>query len=271
METAAAALVVAGVAVMAFHQFGTDSKARSLAHRFGAERVRALYFQAVVNNLDLAARAMANDAALRDWEATRARLLSSLPKPEALPGQIPRLAGAVADDAETWVSPEWSTAPKPPEPSTELDLLLSLLRGQRLDGQIAYVQRKLSASLGAPGQRAAAVRVLSRLLLAAAAVTGLIAGALVAMGRSPGDTDLKLALAVMVGAVVAAMALWLINDDRLLAGDAERYAAYLAALSKARARFDAGGAPEKLAALREVEVICYRDLREFVAAHWRAR
>jgi hypothetical protein len=67
------------------------------------------------------------------------------------------------------------------------------------------------------------------------------------------------------------MALWLINDDRLLAGDAERYAAYLAALSKARARFDAGGVPEKLAALREVEVICYRDLREFVAAHWRAR
>jgi hypothetical protein len=271
IEVVAAVLVVAGVAMMAVHKFGAKAKARSLAHRFGAERVRALYFQAVINTPDLAARAMADDAALGEWKVARGRMLSCLPRPEDLPGQVPTLAGPVDDDAETWVAPEWAQPPQPPEPSAELDLLLSLLRGQRLDGQIDYVERKLSASLGAPGQRAAVARTLSRLLLAVAAATGVMAGVLIAMGRAPGSTDVKLALEVTVGAIVAVMALGVINDDRLLGGDAKRYAAYLAALTKARARFDKGAAPEKLAALREVEVVCYRDLREFVGAHWRSR
>lgn len=271
VEMVAAVLVVAGLATMAVHKLGKGPKARSLGQRFGAERVRALYFQAVVNNLDLVSRAMSNDAALGDWKMTRARLLSYLPKPEDLPGQIPKLAGEVENEAETWVVAEWSTPPAPPEPSADLDLLMSLLRGQRLDGQIDYVGRKLSASLGAPGQRAAVVRWLSRMLWAAAAVTGLIAVVLLVMGRSPIDTDVKLALEVTVGAIVAVMALGVLNDGKLLAGDAERYAAYSEALSNARARFDNGGAPERLAALREVEVVCYRDLREFVGLHWRSR
>lgn len=270
MEGAAAGLTIAGLGLMAFHEFGQGSKARWLGQRFGAERVRGLYFQAVTNNLDLVARAMANDAALGEWKVTRARLLSYLPKPEDLPGQVPRLAGPTTDD-ETWVLPEWSAAPKPPPPSPELDLLLSLLRGQRFDAQLDYVERKLSDSLGAPGQRAAVVRRLSLLLLAAAVVTGAIAGVLLATGRAPGDTDVKLALAVTVGAIVATLALRVINDDRLLSGDAGRYAAYAAAARKARDRFDAGGLPEKLAALREMETIAYRDLRAFVANHWRAR
>jgi len=272
IELAAVALVVAGVAIMGVHRLGAGSKARSLAHRFGAERVRALYFQALVNNLDLAARAMADDTALGAWKAARAQALCDLPEPEDLPGQIPRLAGPVEDDAEAWVSPAWSTPPDPPEPSTELTLLLSLLRRQRLDGQMDYLQRKLSDSLGAPGQRAGLVRGLGRLLLGAAAVTGLMAAVLVlAMGRKLGGADVKLALEVMAGAIVAALALGVVNDDRLLAGDASRYAAYFAALSQARARFDTGGPALKLAALREVEVVCYRDLREFIGSHWRSR
>ena len=272
IEVAAAALVVAGLAIMGVHKLGAGSKARSLAHRFGAERVRALYFQALVNNLDLAARAVADDTALGAWKAARARALTDLPEPEDLPGQIPKLAGPVEDDAETWVSPAWSTPPDPPEPSMELNLLLSLLRRQRLNGQIDYLQRKLSDSLGAPGQRAGVVRGLSRLLMGAAVVTGLMAGVLVvAMGRKLGGADVKLALEVMAGAIVAVMALGVANNDRLLAGDANRYAAYFAALSKARARFDTGGPALKLAALREVEIVCYRDLREFVASHWRSR
>src|SRR4051812_35052958 len=188
IEMVAAGLIVAGLATMGFHKLGAGSKARSLGHRFGAELVRALYFQAVANNLGLVARAMADDAALDAWKAARARTLSCLPEPEDLPGQIPKLAGPVDDDAETWVSPEWSKPPEPPEPSADLDLLLWLLRGQRLDGQIDYLQRKLSASLGAPGRRAAVVRGLSRFLLAAAVATGLMAGVLVMMGRGLGDT-----------------------------------------------------------------------------------
>jgi hypothetical protein len=272
IEMAAVAVALTGLALMGVYRLGAGSKARSLAHRFGAERVRALYFQAVVNNLDLAARAMADDAALGVWTSARAQMLSDLPKPEDLPGQVPKLAEPAFDDAETWVSPAWSTSPDPPEPSPQLTVLLSLLRGQRLEGQINYLQRKLSDSLGAPGQRAGLVRGLGRLLLGAAAVTGLMAAVLViAMGRKLGGADVRLALEVTVGAVVASVALGVVNDDQLLAGDAKRYAAYFAALSKAVFRFDTGGPAQKLAALREVEIICYRDLREFVGSHWRSR
>ncbi|MBJ7413233.1 MAG: hypothetical protein JHD15_23140 [Phenylobacterium sp.] len=270
MGFAAAALTIGGLGLMAFHEFGASSKARWLAQRFGAERVRALYFQAVANNLDLVARAMTSDAALGEWKQARSRLLSLLPRPEDLPGQVPKLAGPV-DDADAWVAPEWTPPPGPPEPSPDLDLLLSLLRGQRLDAQLDYVRRKLSDSLGAPGQRAAAVRRLSLLLLAAAAVTGAVAGVLLASGRAPADTDVKLALEVTVGALVVALALRVINDDRLLSGDAARYASYAEAVSKARTRFDAGDLAEKQAALREMEIVAYRDLRQFVGAHWRAR
>jgi hypothetical protein len=148
---------------------------------------------------------------------------------------------------------------------------LSLLRGQRLDAQVDYVQRKLSDSLGAPGRRAGVVRALSKLLLAAAVMTGVIAGVLLANGQTPADTDVKLALEVMVGALVAVLALRVVNDDRLLAGDAGRYAAYFAAVSEARTKFDRGDLAEKLAALREMETVAYRDLRAFVAARWKAR
>ncbi|MBX3484207.1 hypothetical protein [Phenylobacterium sp.] len=272
VERVAAVLVVAGLAMMAVHRFGAGARARALARRFGAERVRALYFQAVVNNPGLAARAMSDDAALADWRAARARMLEGLPAPEDLPGQVPRLARPVEDDAEAWVAPEWSTPPAPPEPSKDLDLLLSLLRGQRLEGQLAYVERKLGASLGAPGQRASVVRMLSRLLLAAAVVTGVMAAVLVfALDRAPGGADVKLALEVAAGALVAAMAISVVNDDRRLAGDATRYAAYAAALARARTRFDRGDLPEKLAALRDVEITCHHDLRAFIANHWRAR
>lgn len=270
VEMIAAALVIAGLGLMAFHELGATSKARWLGQRFGAERVRALYFQAVANNLDLVARAMANDEALGEWKVARGRMLSYLPKPEDLPGQAPKLAEP-PNDAETWVLPEWSTPPKPPDPSPQLDLLLSLLRGQRLDAQVDYVQRKLSASLGAPGRRAAVVRGLGRLLLAAAVMTGVVAGVLLGTGQTPADTDVKLALEVTVGALVAALALRVINDDRLLAGDAGRYAGYFAEVSKARTRFDRGDLAEKLAALRDMEMVAHRDVREFIAAHWRAR
>lgn len=113
------------------------------------------------------------------------------------------------------------------------------------------------------------VRGLSKLLLAAAVMTGVVAGLLLATGRAPADTDVKLALEVTVGALVVTLALRVVNDDRLLAGDAGRYAAYFTAVSAARTRSDRGDLAEKVAALREMEVVAYRDLREFVAAHWR--
>ena len=72
-------------------------------------------------------------------------------------------------------------------------------------------------------------------------------------------------------AAAAALALRMVNDDLKLSEDASRYAWYGASVQGARTRFDAGDMGEKLAALREMEVVAYQDLREFIAAHWRGR
>jgi hypothetical protein len=267
---AAAAFAVAGAALFAFHWLDTGSKSRWLSNRYWTERVRALYFQVIINNLGLVARAMTDDAALGEWKVVRARALAALPHPEGLTGRIRRLAGRVGDE-EVWVSPEWRTPPAPPEPSAELDVLLPLLRSQRFDTQLAYVDRKLGESLRAPGRLARAVRLGSDVLPALAVAAAAVAGVLFALGFGAGDARVQAALAVAASATATALALRVVNEALALTDDAGRYAWYSAAVMQARNRFDAGDVAEKVAALREMEAVAYRDLREFIAAHWRAR
>ncbi|HEX7947657.1 MAG TPA: hypothetical protein VF495_23535, partial [Phenylobacterium sp.] len=146
-----------------------------------------------------------------------------------------------------------------------------LLRSQRFDVQLAYVDRKLSDSLRTPGRRSQVVRRGSDFLPSVAVLAAAAAGILMAAGLTPADAWVKLALALAATATAVALALRVINDSLLLSDDASRYAWYSAAVLRARNRFDAGDLGEKLAALRDMETVAYRDLREFVAAHWRAR
>lgn len=267
---AAAVLTVSGAGLTAFHWLDHHSKARWLGNRFWTERVRGLYFQAIVNNLDLVARAMSDNNALGEWKAVRANALSALPKPDDVTAQIAKLAGPV-EESDVWVVPGWSRPAPPPQPSEGLDILLPLLRSQRFDVQLAYVDRKLSDSLRTPGRRSQVVRRGSDFLPSVAVLAAAAAGILMAAGLTPSDPWVKLALALAATATAVALALRVINDSLLLSDDASRYAWYSAAVLRARNRFDAGDLGEKLAALRDMETVAYRDLREFVAAHWRAR
>jgi hypothetical protein len=266
----AALLAVAAVALALLRRADVRANARWLAERYWTERVRSLYFQTIVNNLGLVADAMRDDTALGRWKVTRATALKALPEPEDVTSRVPRLAGPVAEE-ETWISPDWRQPPPTPAPSEELDTLLALLRSQRFDVQLAYSDAKLSDSLRAPARRSAAVRRGSQVLPALAVGAAGAAGVMLASGAAVGDVGVRLALAAAAAAMAAALALKMLNEDLRLSDDAARYAWYSAAVTRARARFDAGGLAEKVAALREMEVIAYRDLREFVAAHWRAR
>ena len=69
-----------------------------MGSRYWTERARGLYFQVLVNNLDLAARAMTDDRALAEWKMARARALEALPSAGdgALLGGIDQVLG---DDA----------------------------------------------------------------------------------------------------------------------------------------------------------------------------
>lgn len=266
----AAALALAGAALALARRMDVRANARWLGHRFWTERVRSLYFQTIVNNLGLVAEAMRDDAAFGRWKVTRAAALKALPEPQDVTAQVRELAGPAAD-ADTWVVEAWREPPPTPPPSEELDTLLALLRSQRFDVQLAYSDAKLSDSLRAPRRRSQAVswggEVLPGIAVLAAAAAGLVA----LLGGDLSGVGFRAALAVAVAATAGALALRVLNDNLLLTEDASRYAWYSAAVTRARARFDAGGLPEKVAALREMEAIAYRDLREFVSAHWRTR
>lgn len=266
----AAILCAIGVLLGAVHWLDRPAKARWLGNRFWTERMRALYFQTVINNLDLVAAAMRDDTALGEWKAARARALNALPTPEDLATQINRLAGDVGED-EAWVLAEWAPAPAPPSPSVELDIIFTLLRTQRFDSQIAYTDRKLGDSLRTPRRRSQAVHAGGQILPAGAVLATVVAGGLLGLGQPVEGVQVRLALATAAAAAIAALALRMVNEDLRLSEDAGRYAWYGAAVQRARARFDAGDLGEKLSALRDMEVIAYRDLRAFVSAHWRGR
>lgn len=265
---AAALLCAVGALFGAVHWLDRPAKARWLGNRFWTERMRALYFQTLINNLGLVAAAMRSDAALGEWKAARARALAALPTPDDLAAQIGKLAGAVGDD-EAWVLADWAPPPAPPEPSEELDIVFTLLRTQRFDSQIAYTDRKLGDSLRAP--RSKVVTLGAQLAPAGAVLAAITAGLLLLVGQPVDGMMVRLALALTASATVAALALRMVNDDLKLSEDAGRYAWYGAAVQRARTRFDAGDLSEKLSALREMEVVAYRDLRAFIAAHWRGR
>lgn len=266
----ALALCLGGAGLALFHWLGADSRARWLGHRYWTEQARGLYFQTLINNLDLVARAMSDDQALAEWKVARARALAALPAPEVMPAQLGRLAGEPTDD-EAWIVREWTSSPAPPPTSDELALLLELLRRNRFGIQLAYTEGKLGDSLRAPRRRSEAIRVGSDILPVVAVVAAAFAGGLMAWGLPASDPAIRILLGLATSGTAIALGLRLINDSLLLTDDAGRYAWYSAAVLQARARFDAGGLSEKIAALRDMEVVAYRDLRAFVAAHWRAR
>lgn len=267
---AALLFCLASAALGAVHALDGPARARWLGHRFWTERMRALYFQALVNNLDLVADAMRSDAALGHWKAARARALAAMPTQGDLSARVNQLAGAVSDD-EAWVLPEWAQAPATPQPSEELEIVLTMLRTQRFDSQIAYTDRKLGDSARAPRPRSRMVQFGGRALPAVALASAGAAGLLLLAGQPAEAIAVRLAVATAAAAAAAALALRMVNDDLKLSEDAARYVWYGAAVQRARARFDAGDLGEKLAALREMEVVAYRDLCAFVAAHWRGR
>ena len=95
LGAAAALLCLAGAIFGGVHWLDRPAKARWLGNRFWTERMRALYFQTIINNLGLVAAAMRSDASLGEWKAARARALAALPTPDDLAAQIGKLAGVV--------------------------------------------------------------------------------------------------------------------------------------------------------------------------------
>ncbi|WP_337187794.1 hypothetical protein [Phenylobacterium sp.] len=268
---ALAVLLALAAGVLAIGQvLAARSNAGWLGSRYWTERARGLYFQVLVNNLDLAARAMTDDAALGAWKRTRAQALDALPPAGDLAGRVRDMTRDVADD-EVWIVPAWRAAPPAPEPSPHLDLLLSCLRAQRMDVQIDYSRRKLGDSLATPRRQADAARRAAGALTVAAVTAAGLAGLLLTVGFTPHALGVRAVVAVAAAAAALALGLRAVNDSLFPASDLVRYAWYNAAAVQARAQFDSGDLEARIDALRAMEGHAYRDLRGFIASHTRPR
>jgi hypothetical protein len=241
-----------------------------LAHRFWTERIRQFHFQFVLSHLDLAVRAMRDDAALTEYRKLRATAFADF-KAQAkhAPERIHQLKTDVTE-AQVWIDPDWAKPPKLPDgPRADLDILLDALRRLRIDVQTQYAGAKLTAHRHSPGWRAwwfGAVGDVSTGLVAACACLAGIAMIV------PAFSGWHSWLWAGVGAFGALGLMARVMEQGLQTQiDHERYEWYDSAVQAAGARYAEGGLRDKIAALREMEVLAYQEMRRFIVAHLRAK
>lgn len=268
-------LSVVGGAAALFLLLRARGRSIWLGHRLWTERLRQLHFQLLIQHMTLAGRAVdEQDAGLPDTpaldklraerERVRTLLHGRLAANEA------HVIETIVDDlaeADPWIEREWGEAPVATDGSAGQARLLEIIAAQRIDIQDEYTRKNLREGLYSPATRARAMAVVSGLFVVAALAIG--AAGLVGMAFGLLDSR-DLALFVAVQALVGAVVIFLKSADEGLAigADAERYKWYLACIEKISDRFHAAaGAVGKVAALRDLEQISYREMRRFFQVH----
>lgn len=252
---------------------GARVRSRWIIHRYWTERLRQLYFQALVADLPAAAAAMRSKSALRAWHRTRDGLLKDFAREMQDPAYQIQITREDLVDSMFWVLPDiaHTTEASLPASSSELNRLLRYLRRRRFGIQEEYTKKKLQQNLSSPRVRAVATRIASDILSALMVLLALAVAILLLSGAQTTDLPIKTCLAAggIVGALIAGLRAF--DEGVRNRGDAERYEWYLAAVRDLAARFDTGDDSEKVRALAQLERMAYREMRGFVEAHLTAR
>ena len=108
------------------------------------------------------------------------------------------------------------------------------------------------------------------LTVAAVAAAG-GAGLLLALGLAPAGLAVKLLIALAAAATALALGLKAVTVSLYPSGDLARLGWFNAAATQARSQFDHGDLDARIDALRAMEALAYRELRDFIADHARGR
>ncbi len=243
-----------------------------LDSRMWTERLRHFHFQLIVNNLPAIVAAIGSEEAKRRWIDRREDMLDRFAREIMVPTHQTRKR-MLDDEAEerTWLLAEWQRPGPLPEASDNAARLLDTLYKQRFGIQLSYARAKTEPNLHSPATRkklaSAASDVATAILLAATITIGFV----YLLDPSAHATLYAVALGVIgtcSGVVVASRVL---DEGLQLGADSMRYRWYLASLEASEARFLAGGIAEKVAELRWLEVLAYRETRQFLCAMNRSR
>jgi hypothetical protein len=262
-------LMTAGGLLSVLHWTFLRSKYAWLGHRYWTERLRQLYFQSLVNSLDLTAAAMREDAALEQLLRQRRIWLQEFHVTP--PDPRPRIRAIIEDRTEnkTWLRPEWRTFELPSTPSDVLAPLLDALFRQRIHIQAYYAQLNLGSDVFSPGTRAKllhGVSDLSAILVLIAAGLGWLALLVGNLGVSALTLTAIVALFSALGLVARAADQGMQNE-----ADADRYEWYAEAVEEVQTEFSEATLEKRILALRRLEELSYQELRSFLRTHNAAR
>lgn len=268
---ASAALSIGGLIWALLLAFADRHKEAWLEHRLRTERLRQFYFQLLLSNPELAARAMSDDDAAAQWHQARIvalrRFTAWLAKPMAT-----ELTQVIADVNQrcNWFIEAWR---RPPALVGQVDLtdFLGILRRQRVGIQLTYVREKLSPGIGSPETRLAVAQFLSWTFTIATISLSVAGAVLLFNGLSTRDPGFAILASLIALLGVLSILVRVASEGLQLRGDTERYHWYREAVEEIDARFHDPAQAAQLAALREFETITYREMREFLKAHDQAR
>lgn len=268
----AAALIVVG-SFEGFRQALTGRSKRDwLINRYWTERIRQFHFQLIVNNPEMAAAALGDEAALEAWRMFRMGKLDDFLHNAAqmLAVALDRLEDDHAEE-EVWVDHAWS-APPPGVPETrELGELIEGMEKQRLGVQERYTELKLKSGPHSPQTRAEWLHGLSDAFTAAILVVTVAIGAIYVHGKEEPRLWLLGMLGLAGTLTAAVIALRVLNEGLLLKTEAERYRWYLASVRSIRKRFENAGTEDRMRLLRELERLAYQEMRRFLITFKEAR
>lgn len=250
--------------------FGRD-RSDWLVTRLKAERLRQLHFQFILGNLELAVRAMTDPAALEELHAKRAEALKSFA--DRLNPKSPAALFDVLRDStaqHVWQDARWSAAPPSGKalPASEIGELLDALRRLRFGVQRHYAIIAVQEHFNAPGVRSTWLHRGADALTVAMLIASLLLALSLLFGLEGWDRAL-IALAASCAAGVAAFRT--LEEGLRYGDDALRMAWYLAAIDALEADYDRLQASGRIRLHQELEALAYREMREFLTSHHRAR
>ena len=254
------------------HWLVLRSRSTWLGNRFWTERLRQLYFQSLVGNLELTAQAMTDPDSLEELKKYRAKWLREFYVDPQDPRD--RIREIVLDRAESgiWLRPEWREHHVLHNPPAAIHVLLDALHRQRIEIQHYYAGKNLGPDVYSPGTRAKILRSIGQLctvlVVIAAAIGGISYGYEIRIMCGNGLTW------AAVAAVLSAVGLTARAADEGLQNetDADRYEWYKEAIDELKERYehDRSVGP-RMQELRRMEEITYQELRRFLRTHGGAR
>lgn len=269
----AAAISTIGLVWTTFLALRDINRSQWLEGRLQTERLRQFYFQFLSANFDLASQALTDASARAALNSERVRALRIFKAWLAKPMSA-ELTAVIEDvnDKRVWQLIEWRAPLYMPRPGAEREAtkLFELIREQRLGIQLAYIREKLTPGFGSPETRLRFLDGTSNFCTVAATILSI--GTAIILFQAKSTDDLTFRVMTSLIALIGLIAIFsrAVADGLQLKANVVRYRWYRDAVADLDASFNNPDPLARYKVLRDMELLAYREMREFLDTHLQA-